>query len=506
METIALVIQFLADPYHLALIVGGTFIGVLVGALPGLGSVILIALLLPFVVRMEPVAGIALCSITYCATIYGGSITAILINTPGTAAAAATTFDGYPMADKGEAGRALGVATFSSAIAGILGIIVMIVATPLLARVAYSFGPAEYFALSVFGMSMLASISGKSVTKNYIAGAFGVLVGTVGTDIATGIERFTFGQPDLSDGIRPVQMMIGIFAGGELLRQATLTHVTRKLVAEAVAKLPSMEDFRRLWKTVLRGTGIGTFIGILPAEGGTVAAMIAYNEERRWSKNKDEFGKGAIEGVAAPESANNAATGGTMVPTLALGIPGGGSTAVILTAMLILGLRPGPQLFEEQPDLLAGIFGAMLGANICFLVIGMVGAKYFSRITLIPTTILWPMVFVLATLGAYSLQQSMFDVGIMLFFSVLGYFMKRHGYAPAPIVMGLILGELIETSLKQSYLIYDGNLWVILQQPIALVFLLLALAGTASPLIAKAVVFRKERNSDNNAQAAGRKE
>lgn len=275
MDTMYLVLLFLADPFHLALIVGGTFVGVLVGALPGLGSVILIALLLPFVVRMEPVDGIALCGIVYCATIYGGSITAILINTPGTAAAAATTFDGYPLAQKGEAGRALGIATFSSAIGGIIGILVMIIATPLLARMAYQFGPAEYFALAVFGMSMLASISGKSVIKNFIAGAFGVLLATMGTDLTTGIERFTFGQANLSEGIKPVQMMIGIFAGGELLRQATLTHIKRDVVSDAVAKLPTREDFKRIWKTILRGTGIGTFIGILPAEGGTVAAMIA---------------------------------------------------------------------------------------------------------------------------------------------------------------------------------------------------------------------------------------
>jgi len=495
MDTLILVLGFLSDPYHLALIVGGTFVGVLVGALPGLGPVIMIALMLPFVVRMDPVAGIALCGIVYCATTYGGSITAILINTPGTAAAAATTFDGYPLAERGEAGRALGVATFSSAIAGIIGIIVMIIATPLLARLAYQFGPAEYFALAVFGLSMLASISGQSMIKNFIGGAFGVLLATMGTDLTTGVERFTFGQAHLSEGIAVVQMMIGIFAGGELLRQATLTHLKRNIVAEAVARLPSREDFRRIWRTVLRATGIGTFIGILPAEGGTVAAMIAYNEERRWSPNRDQFGKGAIEGVAAPEAANNAATGGTMVPTLALGIPGGGSTAIILTAMLILGLRPGPQLFTEQPDLLAGLFGAMLGANICFLALGMIGAKYFSRITLIPTTILWPAVFCLAALGSYSLQQSLFDVGIMLGFAFLGYFMRRHGYAPAPIVMGLILGELIESSLKQSYLIYDGNLFAILQQPIALAFLLLSLAGICGPFIAKAAGGWREKQA-----------
>ena len=359
---------------------------------------------------------------------------------------------------------------------------ISLLATPLLAKVAYHFGPAEFFALAVFGMSMLASISGSSMVKNFIGGTFGLLLATVGTDLTTGIERFTFGQPDLYEGIAVVQIMIG-----ELLRQATQTKLQRKLVAEGVTKLPSREDFKAIWKTVLRATGIGTFIGILPAEGGKVAAMIAYNEEMRWSKNKDQFGKGAIEGLAAPEAANNAATGGSMVPTLALGIPGGGSTAIILTAMLILGLRPGPALFAEQPDLLAGIFGAMLGANICFLIYGMVGAKFFSRITLIPTTILWPCVICLAALGAFSLQQSMFDVGVMVFFAILGFFLNRHGFAPAPIVMGLILGELIETSLKQSYLIYDGNLWVILQQPIALVFLVLSLIGLCGPLIAKAI-------------------
>ncbi|MDB6178429.1 tripartite tricarboxylate transporter permease [Paracoccus sp. Z330] len=496
MDSLVLVAQFLTDPSNLMIIAVGTLVGLIVGALPGLGSVVLIALMLPFVVRMDPTTGIALCAIVYCATTYGGSLTAILINTPGTPAAAMTTFDGFPLAQKGQAGRALGIATFSSAIGGILGILVMIVATPLLAKLAYQFGPAEFFALAVFGMSMLASISGASMIKNFIGGAFGLLLATIGTDLTTGVERFTFGQPDLYEGIAVVQIMIGIFAGGELLRQATQTKVKRELIAEGVTRLPSWQDFRRIWKTVLRSTGIGTVIGILPAEGGKVAAMIAYNEEYRWSKNKDEFGKGAIEGIAAPEAANNAATGGTMVPTLALGIPGGGSTAIILTAMLILGLRPGPQLFVEQPDLLAGIFGAMLGANVCFLIYGLLGAKLFSRITLIPTTILWPCVIALACLGAYSLQQSMFDIGVMIFFAVLGFFLNRHGYAPAPIIMGLILGELIETSLKQSYLIYDGNLLAILGQPIALAFLLLSLLGICGPLIAKALgAFRDKQAS-----------
>lgn len=232
MEPFLLVLQFLADPSNLFIIAAGTLVGLVVGALPGLGSVILIALMLPFVVRMDPTTGIALCAIVYCATTYGGSITAILINTPGTPAAAMTTFDGFPMAQKGEAGRALGIATVSSAIGGIIGILVMIVATPLLAKVAFKFGPAEFFALSVFGMSMLASISGNSLVKNFIGGAFGLLLATVGTDLTTGIARFTFGQPELDEGIAVVQIMIGIFAGGELLRQASQANLQRKLVAD----------------------------------------------------------------------------------------------------------------------------------------------------------------------------------------------------------------------------------------------------------------------------------
>jgi len=484
-DLIILILEFLSDPTNLAMILAGTVIGIIVGALPGLGSVILISLLLPFVVRMDPVQGIALCGVVYAATIYGGSISAILINTPGTAAAAATTFDGYPLALKGEAGRALGIATFSSAIGGIIGLLAMITATPLLGMIAYEFGPAEYFALAIFGISMLAIMGGQSTYKNLIGAVFGIWLGTVGTDLATGIERFTFGEPNLSEGIEPVQMMIGIFAGGEMLRQANKASQRRVVLDRQNARLPSLDDFKRIWKTILRGSGIGTLIGILPAEGGTVAAMMAYNIEKNVSANKQEFGQGAIEGIAAPESANNAATGGTMVPTLALGIPGGGSTAVILAAMLIVGLRPGPTLFHDQPDLLAGLFGAMLGANLCFLLVGVVGAKYLSRISLIPSTILWPCVFVLAALGAYSLKQSLFDVGLMVFFSILGFMMKRHGYSPAPVVMGLILGELIEMSLLQSYLIFDGNLFGILQRPIAAPFLAIALVGILWPVISR---------------------
>ena len=478
-------LSIIADPYLLLVILVGTVGGVLVGVLPGLSSTMATALLLPFTVTMEPVPAIALLAALYCAGTYGGSITAILINAPGAPPAAATALDGYPMALRGEAGRALGMATVSSSIGGIFSVLVLIVAAPLLARVAYKFGPPEYFALAVFGLSMLASISGKSAVKNLIGGAFGVLIATVGVDFTTGVERFTFGMPELTEGVNFIPVMIGLFGGSELLTQAASLDVVYKRITAIAVRLPSREDFRKVRGTIARSCGIGTFIGILPAEGGTVAAMIAYNEARRWSKEKDKFGDGAIEGIAGPEAANNAATGGAMVPTLALGIPGSATTAVILGALMVHGLRPGPYLFKEQPDLLYAIFLSMLVANIMFLGLGLVGAKVFARVTLVPRTFLWPSVFILAVVGSYALGQSMIDVWIMLIFCLLGFIFRRYGFSPAPIIMGVILGELVENTLKQSLLIFEHKWWMFFERPIVVVFFTLTLLGLFGPYIVK---------------------
>ncbi|MDH5513350.1 MAG: tripartite tricarboxylate transporter permease, partial [Gammaproteobacteria bacterium] len=367
------------DPFMIFVILAGTVGGVLVGAMPGLSSTMATALLLPFTLTMQPIPAIALLSALYCAGTFGGSITAILVNAPGAPPAAATAFDGYPLAQQGRAGLALGIATVSSAIGGIFSIIVLIVAAPMLARVAYDFGPPEYFALALFGLSMLASISGESAFKNLLGGALGVLLATVGMDFTTGVDRFTFGFYELTEGIHFIPVMIGLFAGAEFLTQAnSLDRVTVRAVLDAV-KLPRWADFRKTLGTVARSCGIGAFIGLLPAEGGTVAAMIGYNEAKRWAKDKSRFGKGDIRGVAGPETANNAATGAAMVPTLALGIPGSATTAVILAALLVHGLRPGPHLFNETPTLLYGIFIAMLLANLMFMGLGLLGAKLFAR-------------------------------------------------------------------------------------------------------------------------------
>ena len=422
----------LGDPYLLALLFAATLGGVFIGALPGLNATTGAALLLPFTLTMEPVPAIAIMTAIYCSATFAGAITAILINTPGTAASATTCLDGYPLAQRGEAGRALGMAVVASTIGGIFSVVCLMLAAPLLARAAYNFSPPEYFALTLFGLSMLASIGDGSALKNLIAGGFGIFFALVGVDNLTTVERFTFGSYHLYDGIGFVPVMIGVFGISELLVQASNLHVKRQQVKMKAIKLPSREDYRKTWRAILRSSGIGTFIGILPAEGATVASMIGYNEAKRWSRTPEEFGKGAIEGVAGSEAANNAATGGAMVPTLALGIPGSATAAVILAGLMVHGLRPGPTMFTEQADFAYAIFWSMMLVNILFFIVGLRGAKLFARVTLIPVQVLWPSVFIFSIVGAYALDQSMFDVWVALISGVLGYFMRRYGFSVVP--------------------------------------------------------------------------
>ncbi len=482
----------LFDPYLILLIFLTTVLGVFIGVLPGLGATTGAALLLPFTLTMEPVHAITVLATIYVSATFAGSITAILINTPGTSAAAATTFDGFPLAQRGEAGRALGIAVVSSTVGGIFSIIVLCIAAPLLARVAYEFRPPEYFALTLFGLSMLASISSGGAIKNLIGGVFGVWLATIGAEKSTSIERFMFGNYELYEGLSFVPVMIGLFALSELLVQSKKANQIAERISMNAVKLPTKEDYKRIWRTILRSCGIGTFIGILPAEGATVASMIGYSEARRWSKNKEEFGKGSIEGIAGAEAANNAATGGAMVPTMVLGIPGSGTTAIILVGLMVHGLRPGPYLFTEQVGTVYQIFGAMLVANIMFLGMGLYAAKGFARISLVPTAILWPIVFALSVIGAYSLSSSLLDVWIALIFGVLGFFARRHGFAVAPIAVGLILGEMVEINLQNSLKMFDGEWWMILSQPLAAFFLVLAFLGLCGPFIFSKLVKKSD--------------
>lgn len=493
MEALTALGSVFFEPYLLFLIFMTTIIGIVIGVLPGLGATTGAALLLPFTLTMPPVHAIAVLATIYVSATFAGSITAILINTPGTSAAAATTFDGFPLAQKGQAGRALGIAVISSTFGGVVSVIVLCFAAPLLARVAYEFRPPEYFALTVFGLSMLASISAGGAVKNLIGGVFGVWLSTIGAERVTAIERFMFGNYELYEGLGFVPVMIGLFAMSELLVQSRIANQAVEFVKMKAVQLPSREDYRKIWKTVLRSSGIGTFIGILPAEGATVASMIGYSEAKRWSKNKEEFGKGSIEGIAGAESANNAATGGAMVPTMVLGIPGSGTTAIILVGLMVHGLRPGPYLFTEQVYSVYQIFGSMLAANIMFLLMGLYAAKLFARISLIPISLLWPIVFALSVIGAYALNSSLLDIWIVLIFGVVGFFARRFGFAVAPIAVGLILGKMVEVNLQNSLKIFNGEWWQILTQPLAVFFLILAFLGLCGPAIFAYIV--KDRNT-----------
>ncbi|MEO5677917.1 MAG: tripartite tricarboxylate transporter permease [Usitatibacter sp.] len=463
------------------LVVAGTLLGIVVGALPGISGSTTTALLLPLTITMSPNAAVAFLGAIYCAANYGGSITAILINSPGDPSASATAFDGYPLARRGEAGRALGMSAVASAIGGIFSVIVLIVAAPLLARLAYQFGPPEYFALALFGLSMVAAVGGESPAKNLLAGASGVLLATIGLDLTTGVERFTFGVPALSDGLDFIPVLVGLFAIAELFERMAQRGVVPDVIKLKAMDLPTWADFKKCAKAIALSSGIGTFIGILPALGATTAALICYNETKRWSKYKEEFGKGAIEGVAGPEAANNAAVGGAMVPTLALGIPGSTTTAIILAGLMIQGVRPGPHLFTEQPTLLYVVFGSMLFCNLLYLVLGFVFAKAFARITLIPDSFLWPAVFILSVVGAYAPNQSMVDVMVMLAFGVVGYLFRRYGFSPAPLIMGLVLGKMVEETLKQSLLIFDQDWTLFFHRPLVVVLFAITAAGLFMP-------------------------
>ena len=473
----------LGDPQLLLVLLASTLGGVVIGALPGLNATNGAALLLPFTLSMEAIPAMASLVAIYCSATFAGAITAILINTPGTPASATTCLDGYPLAQRGEAGRALGLAVVSSTIGGVLSVICLMIAAPLLARMAYQFTPPEYFALTLFGMSMLASIGEGSPLKNLISGSFGVFLALVGVDMLTSVERFTFGSHDLYDGIGFVPVMIGIFGISELIVQASSLDKRKERVSMKAVQLPTRDDYRQVWKTILRSSGIGVFIGILPAEGATVASMIGYNEAKRWSKTPEQFGKGAIEGIAGSEAANNAATGGAMVPTLALGIPGSATAAVILAGLMVHGIRPGPSMFTEQANFAYTIFWSMMLVNLLFLVVGLTGAKIFARVTLIPTQVLWPCVFMVSIVGAYALDQSMFDVWIVLISGIIGFFMRRYGFSVVPLAIGLILGEMLEQRLGQSMVMLDEKWWLMFTRPLALLFFCLTIAALFGPVL-----------------------
>ncbi|MBZ8135158.1 tripartite tricarboxylate transporter permease [Afifella sp. IM 167] len=482
-----LILSGLADaltPLSLLAIVAGTIVGVIVGVLPGLGSVVGVTMVLPFTFTMPQVPAIALMLGVYCGSVYGGSITAIVLNTPGTPQAAATALDGYPMAARGEADLAIGWVTAASTLGGLFSVLVLIIAAPYLAAFSLNFTPIEYFALGIFALTCIANVSRGAMAKGLLSGLAGLAVATVGTDPITGDLRFTFGSFEMSAGIELIPAVVGLFALGEMFVRAKERWRPENTATFRVGfRLPPLRDWKPRIGVLLRSSLIGSFVGALPGTGAATAAFLAYSEARRSSPRGDKFGTGEPDGLIACESANNAVTGSALVPTLALGIPGDPVTAVMLGALIIQGVTPGPQLFNNHIELVYAIFMVLVLVNLVMFATGALGAQAFTRVLRIPEPLLIALVIVIAMIGAYGVRGNMLDIWVALAAGLVGAGMRFTGFPVAPMVIGMVLGPMIEQSLRQGLLITRGDFLAFFERPIALALFVLTLLFLVWPLL-----------------------
>jgi putative tricarboxylic transport membrane protein len=472
-------------PMNVILAVAGVTMGTLIGALPGVGPASGVALLLPLTFGMHPTSGIILLAAMYAGSMYGGTITSVLINTPGESASVVTCIDGYQMALKGRAGPALGVAAFGSFAAGTVGVLLLMTMSPLLARWALSFGPPETFALMLLGLTTVTGLTGEDALKGYISMVMGLMLAMVGFDIISGDARFAFGINEMTDGVDFLPVAIGLFGFGEVLagaEGAAKMEILRAKYGLRDVMLTATDWARSAWP-IVRGTFLGFFIGVLPGAGPTIASFLAYTLEKKVSRHPHEFGHGAIEGVAGPESANNAASAGAMVPMLTLGIPGSATTAVMLGGLMMWGLRPGPLLFEKNPDFVWGLIASLYIANVLLLILNIGFIPMFVRALRMPYTILMSLIIVFCITGAYAQSNKLWDVGQMLIFGMIGYLMRKLGYSPAALVLALVLGPLAERALRQSLIISDAGVLIFFTRPISGVLVTLALAAVAVPIV-----------------------
>ncbi|MBU3739806.1 MAG: hypothetical protein FGM55_12735, partial [Rhodoferax sp.] len=453
----------------------GVLWGILGGALPGISPSIAMALLLPFTVGMPPTVAIVLLASVYVGAEYGGSIPAILIRTPGTNSASATVLDGYEMARQGRAGEALGISLVSGLVGGLFGLLVLVLATESLAKVALAFTPAAYFSLGILGLSVIAGLSGGSLLKGLIAASLGLMIAFIGSDPVSGVARFTFGSAELLDGVKPILVMVGLFAVTEMLVQIGEPAWARADKVQTRLKLPDWAMWKRLFRPQAIGAVVGTVEGVTPGAGGTVAAFMAYSESRRWSRHPEEFGKGSPEGVAAPEAANNVVTATALVPLLSLGIPGSNSAAILMGGFLIHGLQPGPMLFTKAPEVVYGLYGGLLMANIAMLLIGLVILTPCIWLVNRPKPYLIAAILALVMTGVYAIHQSLFELGLVLGIGVLGYAMRWLRIPVLPLVLGLVLGYLVESNYRRSLLISGGDHAIFLTDPVSAGLLALAL-------------------------------
>jgi putative tricarboxylic transport membrane protein len=484
LSNLALGFSVAFTPFNLVMAVAGVMVGMLIGALPGVGPPSGVAMLLPLTFGMDPTSGIIMLAALYAGTMYGGTITAVLINTPGESASVVTCLDGYQMALQGRAGPALGIAAFASFIAGTVGVVLLMLVSPLLARWALSFGPPETFALMVLGLTTVTLLTGADALKGYISMVLGLMLAMVGFDIISGDARYGLGIPEMMDGIDFLPVAIGLFGLGEVLAGAEQPGKTEVAKGRYGLRdvMPSAADWVRSRWAIVRGTVLGFAVGMLPGAGPTVASFLSYTVEKKVSPKPEEFGRGAIEGVAGPESANNAAATAAMVPMLTLGIPGSATTAIMLGGLMMWGLRPGPLLFEKNPQFVWGLIASQYIANVMLLILSTAFIPLFVRALRVPYGILMPLIVIFCITGAYSLKNSVWDVGQMLVFGVVGYFMKKLGYSPAALVLALVLGPMAERALRQSLIISDAGIGIFFLRPISAVLMIIALVAIAVPV------------------------
>ncbi|MBR1438377.1 MAG: tripartite tricarboxylate transporter permease [Synergistaceae bacterium] len=483
----------LMDPYTLLMVVFAIIVGTIFGALPGVSATMAVALGLPFTYSMQPVPAIVFLVAVYCSSITGGSITAILFKIPGVPSSAPTTFDGYPMAQRGEAGKALGIALGSSAIGGLVSALAMLTLSPQLTQAALSFSPSDIFAITFMGLSILTCLDSKNILRTLISGLLGLLLACVGQDPMYAVQRLTFGSGELIAGLEMIPVLIGIFAVTEVLKQ---TKKRDKLSAEegtasVNTKMPSWKEWWGIKWLLARCSVIGTIIGILPGAGATIASFLCYSTETKLSKHPEKFGTGIIDGVAASETANNAATGGAMVPLLSLGIPGGNAAAVMMSALVLKGVQLGPLLLVNQPQYLSATFASMVVTNILMVVVAIAIAKVFAQILAVPYSYLGPIIIMLAIIGSYATNMSIADVKIMAIAGVIGLIISACHFNSAALILGLVLGVICEGNFSRAYTISRANLVNMFARPVAGTLMVVSIALLVWPILSS--FFKKEK-------------
>jgi len=463
----------------------GVFIGTIIGVLPGIGPSAGIALLIPVTYGMDPTSALIMMCGIYYGTKYGGSTTAILIRTPGEAASVMTSLDGYAMAQKGRAGAALAVSAIGSFIAGTIGVVALTLFALPLASMALKFGPAEYFCLMLFAMTAVSSLTGKSPAKGMLATILGLMIATIGIDLQSGQPRYTMGIPEFQDGVGFIVVVVGLFAMAEVFRGLEQVH---KGTAPEMIKISgklwlTKEEWQRSIGPIWRGGIIGFVIGVLPGAGGTIASIMSYTTEKRLSKHPEEFGKGAIEGVAGPEAANNSDTAGALVPLLTLGVPGGGATAVLMGAFIMYGIQPGPLLFEKRPDLVWGLVDSMYIGNIMLLILNLPLIGLFVRLLYVPSAILYPLIVAISVIGTYAINGSMLDLYMILGFGIVGYIFDKVDIPVAPLVLSLVLGGIMEQSFRQAMTISGADPAIFVKSGISMTLIALSVISISLPFI-----------------------